>query len=220
MIINVVVGFGGGGSNGCHILLHIIILLFIIYYYYSYMPTVKPVLYWCSVYYVLGRARALLFSLALQSRHVFFFFFFGERWLWRVTIYDMCIYFSFSSPRYCHTQCIRRVGVYGYYIYIIYIMYNARRTDHAVSCNTIWRIRTSVRRRGLSRTRPPPLPDDHRLGPPPKQLQTDRLPTYRPTDGRAFIYLQTSLCSSSSHHHHPRTILGDLYYYVCVYIYV
>ncbi|KAL4143230.1 hypothetical protein QTP88_005587 [Uroleucon formosanum] len=69
----------------------------------------------------------------------------------------------------------------------------------------------SVRCRGLSCTRPPPIPVDPRLGPPPQQLQTDRLPTYRPTDGRAFIYLQTSLCNSSSHHHHhPRTILGDI----------
>jgi len=142
---------------------------------------------------MLGRARALSSSLALTLTTRLLIFLLRAVAQSGHNIHDICIYFSFSSPRYCHTQWTWCVGVYGYNIYIMYNAYATTRpsTTHDVSGPSLSAGVVSLAR-GLCLS--PSILGSVR------RRSSCRLTVYRPTDSRLYTCSRLSLCSSSSHH--------------------
>lgn len=190
------------------------------------MPTaVKPVLYWCSVYYVLGRARALLFTLALsvttrllllllrravaQSGH-------NIRY-----VYIFLVLVSAILSHTMYTSC-RCVWVLYIYIYNILCTTRMRRTDHAASCNTIWRTGPSPSAAAVSLARglrlyPSILGSVRRRS---SCRQTVYRPTDRPTDARLYTCRRPSATAAVTTTTTRARFWETYYYYVCVYIYI
>jgi len=215
MIINVVGSGGGGGSNGRHIL-HIIL------YYYLLFIIIIIIHSETGIVLVFGRARVLSFSLALTlaTRLLLLLQPAVARSGHNIIICILCISRSrlrdIVTHTHTHNVYVVSVCMGTIYIYIYYqVQRDARTTRPSATQYDVSGASLSSVAVSLSRTRPPPItytPVDPRLGPQ-QQLQTNRLPTYRPTDRPTEVYTYTcrrpsAVCStgSSHHHHHPRTI--------------